>query len=80
MRENPNNLYADKHVGIENLKHRIDIIYRSNYEHTFYNSPAGGAKAVIVLPLLRESPQILHGTLDFAAYEKEETNESFACR
>lgn len=75
-----NNLYADKHVGIENLKHRIDIIYRSNYEHTFYNSPAGGAKAVIILPLLRESPQILHGTLDFAAHEKEETDESFACR
>lgn len=64
----PNNLYADKHVGIENLKHRIEIIYRNNYEHTFYNSPSGGAKAVIILPLLKESPQILRGAPDFTTH------------
>lgn len=75
-----NNLYADQHVGIENLKHRIDIIYRNNYKYTFYNSPTGGAKAVISLPLLKESPQILHGTPDFTTHEKGETDESFACR
>lgn len=75
-----NNLYADKHVGIENLKHRIDIIYKNNYEYAFYNSPAGGAKAVITLPLLMESPQILHDAPDFPAHEKGETNESFASR
>ncbi|HEY9575178.1 MAG TPA: histidine kinase [Lachnospiraceae bacterium] len=47
------NLYADKHVGIENLKHRIEILYRQGYDYAFYNSPLGGAKAVIRLPLIK---------------------------
>jgi sensor histidine kinase YesM len=47
-----NDLFAKKHVGISNLKHRIELIYKTNYQFAFYNSPSGGACALIYLPLL----------------------------
>lgn len=45
-------LFAKKHVGISNLKHRIQLIYKTNYKFAFYNKPGGGACALIYLPLL----------------------------
>lgn len=45
-------LFAKKHVGISNLKHRIALIYKSNYRFAFYNNPSGGACVLIYLPLL----------------------------
>ena len=43
--------YEDYHVGITNLKKRIELIYGTNYYITFYNEPAGGACTLIYLPL-----------------------------
>lgn len=45
-------LFAKEHVGISNLKHRIALIYKTNYQFAFYNSPSGGACTLIYLPLL----------------------------
>ncbi len=51
-----NDLFAKKHVGISNLKHRISLIYKTNYQFAFYNNPSGGACVLIYLPLL-EAPE-----------------------
>jgi len=53
-----NDLFAKKHVGISNLKHRIGLIYKANYRFAFYNSPSGGACALIYLPLLEETENL----------------------
>lgn len=47
-----NDLFKEKQVGISNLKHRIALIYKSNFQYTFYNKPNGGACALIYLPLV----------------------------
>jgi sensor histidine kinase YesM len=52
LNSSENYLFAKKHVGISNLKHRIALIYKSNYQFAFYNNPSGGACALIYLPLL----------------------------
>ena len=49
-----NDLFAKEHVGISNLKHRIALIYKSNFQFAFYNKPNGGACALIYLPLLEQ--------------------------
>ena len=51
-------LFAKKHVGISNLKHRIALIYKSNYQFAFYNNPSGGACVLIYLPLLKEPEEV----------------------
>ncbi len=45
-------LFAKKQVGISNLKHRIALIYKTNYQFAFYNKPSGGACTLIYLPLI----------------------------
>lgn len=45
-------LFAKKHVGISNLKHRIALIYKTDYQLAFYNKPSGGACGLIYLPLI----------------------------
>ncbi len=52
-----NDLFEKKHVGISNLKHRIALIYKENYQFAFYNNPSGGACALIYLPLLEASEE-----------------------
>ena len=52
LNSSENDLFAKKHVGISNLKHRIALIYKSNYHFAFYNTPSGGACVLIYLPLL----------------------------
>ena len=52
LNSSENDLFAKKHVGISNLKHRIALIYKSNYQFAFYNNPSGGACVLIYLPLL----------------------------
>jgi sensor histidine kinase YesM len=52
LNSSDNDLFATKHVGISNLKHRIALIYKSNYQFAFYNNPSGGACVLIYLPLL----------------------------
>jgi sensor histidine kinase YesM len=49
-----NDLFAKEHVGISNLKHRIALIYKSNFQFAFYNKPSGGACALIYIPLLEQ--------------------------
>lgn len=44
-------LYEDYHVGITNLKKRIQLIYKTGFQFAFYNEPAGGACTLIYLPL-----------------------------
>lgn len=48
-------LFATKHVGISNLKHRVSIIYKKDYQFAFYNKPSGGACSLIYLPILRDN-------------------------
>lgn len=48
-----NDLYATKHVGISNLKHRIALLYKSGYQFAFYNKPSGGACGLFYLPMVR---------------------------
>ncbi len=52
LNSSDNDLFATEHVGISNLKHRIALIYKSNFQFAFYNKPKGGACALIYLPLL----------------------------
>lgn len=52
LNSSKNDIYAKEHVGISNLKHRIALIYKANYQFAFYNNPTGGACALIYLPLL----------------------------
>lgn len=59
LNDSNSEIYADKHVGIENLKHRIEILYKNNYELAFYNGPNGGAKAIITIPLSSEFEPVL---------------------
>lgn len=56
LNSSENDLFAKKHVGISNLKHRIALIYKSNYQFAFYNNPSGGACVLMYLPLL-EAPE-----------------------
>lgn len=48
-------LYEKYHVGISNLKKRLQLIYQTDYQCTFYNEPSGGACALICLPLEEKS-------------------------
>lgn len=52
LNSSENDLFAKEHVGISNLKHRIALIYKTNFQFAFYNKPKGGACALIYLPLL----------------------------
>ena len=56
LNSSENDLFARKHVGISNLKRRIALIYKTDYQFAFYNKPAGGACGLLYLPLI-EAPQ-----------------------
>lgn len=55
LNSSENDLFAKKHVGISNLKHRIALIYKTNYQFAFYNKPSGGACGLIYLPLREDT-------------------------
>ncbi|MGI6254594.1 MAG: sensor histidine kinase [Acutalibacter sp.] len=46
--------FEENHVGINNLKHRLSILYGDQYSFAFYNLPAGGACSMISIPLQRK--------------------------
>ena len=48
-------LFADQHVGINNLRHRVSILYGGECHMAFYNENEGkgGAHSVIYIPLIR---------------------------
>ncbi len=48
--EQQDGLFAQYHVGIQNLRRRLDILYQNDYQIAFYNNPGGGACSVIYLP------------------------------
>lgn len=48
--ENPDGVFAQYHVGIQNLFRRMDILYRGRYKSAFFNNPSGGATSVLYLP------------------------------
>lgn len=57
LNSSENDLFARKHVGISNLKRRIALIYKTDYQCAFYNKPSGGACGLIYLPLI-EAPEL----------------------
>lgn len=48
--EQQDGIFARYHVGIQNLRRRLDILYQKQYQIAFYNNPGGGACSVIYLP------------------------------
>jgi len=44
-------IYEDYHIGITNLKKRIQLIYKTGFQFAFFNQPAGGACTLIYLPM-----------------------------
>ena len=50
INSNDGDVYEDFHVGISNLKKRVELIYKSGFSFAFYNEPDGGACSLIYLP------------------------------
>ena len=48
--EQQDGVFSQYHVGIQNLRRRMDILYQNRYRIAFYNNPGGGACSVIYLP------------------------------
>ncbi len=48
--EQNDGVFSRYHVGIQNLRRRMDILYQDRYRIAFYNNPGGGACSVIYLP------------------------------
>lgn len=44
-------IYEDYHIGITNLKKRIQLIYKTGFQFAFFNQAAGGACTLIYLPM-----------------------------
>ena len=42
--------YHSRHVGVDNIKYRIFLLYGEKAKLYFYNSPAGGAVTEMLLP------------------------------
>ena len=55
--EQQDGLFARYHVGIQNLRRRLDILYQKQYQIAFYNNPGGGACSVIYLPWVGTDPE-----------------------
>lgn len=55
INESQADLFANHHVGINNLRHRVSILYGGEYHMAFYNENEGkgGAHSVIYIPLIR---------------------------
>lgn len=51
--------FEQYHVGISNIKRRIGLIYKDNYQLLFYNAqPNGSACSVIYLPLISSAEEV----------------------
>lgn len=46
-------IFADHHVGINNLLHRMSLLYGDAYQTAFYNEERGNANSLLYIPLLR---------------------------
>ena len=46
-------IFADYHVGINNLIHRMSLLYGEAYQAAFYNEERGNANSLLYLPLWR---------------------------
>ena len=46
--------FEQYHVGISNLRRRMTLIYQSDYQIAFFNTPGGGARSLVYLPLQKE--------------------------
>lgn len=55
LNQTENDIFKKEHVGVSNLKHRVELIYKANFQFAFYNKPGGGACALIYLPLVEPS-------------------------
>ncbi len=51
LNDKPDCSYTSFQVGIRNLKHRMQLIYHSDYEISFFNHSSGGACVLIYLPI-----------------------------
>lgn len=55
LNQSENDLFKKEHVGVSNLKQRVALIYKANFQFAFYNKPGGGACTLIYLPLVEPS-------------------------
>lgn len=46
-------VFSDYHVGINNLRHRMALLYGNRCKTAFYNEEKGGAHSVLYIPLTR---------------------------
>ncbi len=51
LNQSEKGIYEKDHVGISNLKRRIELIYGKGYQAAFFNLPSGGACSLICIPL-----------------------------
>jgi LytS/YehU family sensor histidine kinase len=50
----PDEQFEQYHVGISNLRRRMTLIYKNDYQIAFFNALGGGACSLIYLPLQKE--------------------------
>ena len=50
MMEHPDADFEQYHVGIQNLRRRMDLLYQKQCQAAFFNNPGGGACSVFYLP------------------------------
>lgn len=55
LNEAPASVFADYHVGINNLLHRMTLLYGKNFRTAFYNEKSGNAHSVLYIPIARKS-------------------------
>lgn len=54
LNEAPTSVFADYHVGINNLLHRMTLLYGKNFKAAFYNEKSGNAHSVLYIPIERK--------------------------
>jgi len=50
-------VFEQYHIGTQNLKRRMGILYGNNYELAFFNGPDGGANVLISIPYREEGAE-----------------------
>lgn len=55
INSNHPDVFSDYHVGINNLCHRMALLYGDRCKTAFYNEEQGGAHSVLYIPITRET-------------------------
>ena len=54
INSNQPDVFANYHVGINNLRHRLSILYDGDYQAAFYNEENGSAHSVLYIPIRKD--------------------------